>query len=93
MTENEILKRFDNIALLNKIKKACVAAMWLGVLVEVIFCRGGIVVSENGSIWPWTCGFALVVVSMLSFTVISVVAWWKHQKLQQDTEKVVDGES
>ena len=93
MSENEMLKRVDNIALLNKIKKACVAAMWLGVLVEVIFCRGGIVVSENGPIWPWTCGFALVAVSMLSFAVISAVAWWKDQKLQQDMEKVVDGKS
>ena len=47
MTANEILERMDSIVFLNKIKKACVAAMWLGVLVEVIFCRGGIVVSEN----------------------------------------------
>lgn len=93
MTENEMLKRMDNIALLNKIKKVCVTAMWLGVLVEVIFCRGGIVVSENGPTWPWTCGFALVAVSMLSFIVISVVAWWKDRKLQQDMEKVVDGKS
>lgn len=93
MTENEMLKRMDNIALLNKIKRACVAAMWLGVMVEVIFCRGGIVVSENGPIWPWTCGFALVAVSMLSFAAISAVAWWKDRKLQQDMEKVVDGES
>lgn len=93
MTENEMLKRIDNIALLNKIKKACIAVMWLGVLVEVIFCRGGIVVSENGPTWPWTCGFALVAVSMLSFIMISVVAWWKDRKLQQDMEKVVDGKS
>ena len=93
MTENEILERMDNIVLLNKIKKACVAAMWLGVLVEVIFCRGGIVVSENGPTWPWTCGFALVAVSMLSFTVISVVAWWKDRKFRQDMEKVVDGKN
>lgn len=93
MTESEMLNRMDNIALLDKIKKACVAAMWLGVLVEVIFCRGGVVVPENGPIWPWTCGFALVAVSMLSFTVISVVAWWKDRKLQQDMEKFVDGES
>ena len=93
MTESDMLKRFDDIALLNKIKKTCIAAMWLGTMVEVIFCRGGIVVSENGSIWPWTCGFALVAVSMLSFIVISAVAWWKDRKLKQDLEKVVDGES
>lgn len=93
MTENEMLKRIDNIALLNKIKKACIAVMWLGVLVEVIFCRGGIVVSENGPTWPWTCGFALVAVSMLSFIMISVVAWWKDRKFKQDMEKVVDGKS
>ena len=93
MTHHEMLKRFDDIALLNKIKKACIAVMWLGVMIEVIFCRGGIVVSENGSIWPWTCGFALVAVSILSFTVISVVAWWKDRKLKQDLEKAVDGES
>ena len=74
MTENEMLKRMDNIALLNKIKRACVAAMWLGVMVEVIFCQGGIVVSENGPIWPWSCGFALVAVSMLSFAAISAIA-------------------
>lgn len=38
MTDNEMLKRMDNIVFLNKIKRACVAAMWLGVMVEVIFC-------------------------------------------------------
>ena len=92
MTDNEMLKRLDNIALLNKIKKACVAVMWLGVMAEVIFCQGGIVVPKDGPTWPWTCGFALIAVSMLSFAVFSAVAWWKDRKLKKDMEKVVDGE-